>query len=112
MAALSRFYIAMLIMVQILNFRIYCLGPPPSDISLYPNSTRIQYYFEPIRPREELTSYMESQSGKMVVTGRCIPERLPLFSFLVCLWRFFFFFFFFFLKKFFFFFFFFTIFSS
>jgi hypothetical protein len=46
-------------------------------MSLYPNSTRIQYYFEPIRPREELTSYMENQSGKMVVTGRCIPERLP-----------------------------------
>jgi hypothetical protein len=69
--------ISMLTIVQILNFRIFCLGPRPSDTSLYPNSTRIQYYFEPIRPREELTRYMEHQCGKMVVTGRCIPKRTP-----------------------------------
>ncbi|KAJ5483154.1 hypothetical protein N7530_002400 [Penicillium desertorum] len=52
---------------DILNFRIYCLGPRPKDASLFPNSTRIQYYFKPIRPREELTRYMEDQYGKMVV---------------------------------------------
>ncbi|KAJ6105171.1 hypothetical protein N7523_010245 [Penicillium sp. IBT 18751x] len=64
---------------DILHFGIYCPDAHPKEKERFPSSRRIQSYFEPFNPMEEVVSYIKCQRGKMIIaisTGSSISEEI------------------------------------